>query len=185
LKLLLVLMAIGLGGGAAYFGTLAKSSYSSYSSAQLQTLETGFTELTNLTDEQVFSQELLESEKKRRIVFPVLAIGAVLAAIGAYVSRGVRESFASADPGESARFSASIGDPEIVLEGARNKAAALLGVQLNAPAVVIEAALAAQLESRDPARLMGIAPDLKAMVLAQREALIKARDLLINGATRD
>ena len=149
------------------------------------TLEEGIKQLEHPSEDQLFSQDLLETEKRRRVVFPVLIVGAVLAAIGAYLSRAARESFAGTTTEESARFAASIGDPAIVLEGARNKAAALLGVQLNAPAAVIEAALAAQLASRDPNRLEGIAPDLKAMVLAQCDALIKARDLLLKGVTRD
>ncbi len=50
---------------------------------------------------------------------------------------------------------------------------------------MIEAALQAQLASRDPSRLEGIAPELKQMVLDQREALFKARDLLLDNVTRD
>ena len=180
MRVVFILLALLLGAGAAWFGTKARGSYSSYSSEQLQVLEEGFTQLAHPTEDQQFSRELLETEKKRRIAFPLLIVGAVLAAIGAYVVRGVRESF-GASPGEEARFAATMGDPAVVLEGARNKAAALLGVTVTAPPAVIEAALAAQLETRDPAKLMGIAPELKAMVLAQREVLIKARDLLLRG----
>ncbi len=53
------------------------------------------------------------------------------------------------------------------------------GVAVNAPASVIEAALEAQLRERDVARLDGLAPDLQRMMLEQREALIRARDLLV------
>jgi hypothetical protein len=64
-------------------------------------------------------------------------------------------------------------------EDARKQAAALLGVAVNAPATVIEAALQAHLRERDVARMDGLAPDLQRMMLEQREALIRARDLLI------
>lgn len=178
-RVVFLILAICLAGGAGYFGTLGKSSYSAYSAEQLAVLEDGFLDLKAPTDEQLYSRELLRTEKQRRILFPVLIVAAVLCAIGAYLSRAARESFASAE--EGARFAATVGNPGLVLEGAKNKAAALLGVTLTAPAAVIEAALAAQLASRDPDKLHGIAPDLKAMVLAQREALIKARDLLIKG----
>ncbi len=184
-KTLFLLLAVGLGGAGAYFGTMAKSSYSPYSAEQLQVLLEGFGEIRRPTENQLFSRDLLLAEMQRRTVFPVLVASAALAAIGAYLSRATRGSHDGANTEEGARFSASVGNPSVVLEGARNKAAALLGVTLTAPSVVIEAALAAQLESRNSDRLMGIAPDLKAMVLAQREALIKARDLLINGVTRD
>jgi hypothetical protein len=103
--------------------------------------------------------------------------------ISAYFSRRAR--FVGASKSEEARFAATMGDPNVALEGARNKAAALLGVTLTAPAAVIEAALAAQLATRDPDRLAGIAPELKAMVLSQREALVKARDLLLKSVQRD
>ena len=178
MKLLLVLVTIGLAGAAAYFGTLAKSSYSSYSTEQLQTLEKGMDQLAQPTEEQAYSRVLLEAEKQRRLLFPGLAIAAVLAAIGAYILKPARESFAPSSA-EEARFSASIGNPLLVLEGARNKAATLLGVTVHAPPAVIEAALAAQLQSRDPSKMDGLAPDLKAMALSQRDELIKARDLLM------
>lgn len=173
-RALFILLTIGLGVAAGYYGTRARSSYSAYSGDQLQQLEAGINELARPTEQQLYSRELLETEKRRRMIFPGLIAGAVLAAMGAYLSRGVRQSFA-----EEARLTASLGNPALVLEGARNKAAALLGVALTAPPEVIEAALTAQLASRDPARLAGIAPDLQKLVLDQREALIKARDLLI------
>ncbi len=171
-------LVVGLGGAAVYFAVFAKNSFSSYSSEQLTMLEQAFTEVTQPTEDQLYSQELLEAEKQRRVVFPALVAGALLAAVGAYLMRR-RATYVGASLEESARFSASMGDPALVLEGARNKAATLLGVTRTAPAAVVEAALAAQLQTRDPTRLAGIAPELKAMVLEQREALIHARNLLL------
>jgi hypothetical protein len=65
-----------------------------------------------------------------------------------------------------------------VLEGGRHKAARLLGVSPEAPAAVVEAALAAQLAAHDPGKLNGLAPDLRRVVLERREALRRARDFL-------
>jgi hypothetical protein len=45
---------------------------------------------------------------------------------------------------------------------------------------VIEAALQAQLQQRDPSRMDGLAPDLKKLAVQQREELVRARDLLLN-----
>ncbi len=181
MKAFFILLAVCLVGAAAWFATLAKSSYSSYSADQLVVLEQGISALKTPTEEQAYSGVLLEEEKRRRILFPLLAGAAVLAAVGAWVARG-RERFLGASPEEEARFAASMGNPALVLEGARNKAAALLGVAVGAPPAVIEAALRAQLESRDPARMAGLAADLKALALEQREDLVKARDLLLKNA---
>ena len=80
---------------------------------------------------------------------------------------------------EDSRLVAAVGDPAVLREGARQKAAALLGVAPDAPPAVIEAALQAQLQQRDPSLLVGLAPDLKQLVMEQREELTRARDLLL------
>ncbi len=170
------LLGLAFVGGAIYFGALAKNSYSAYSEDQLTQLGDGFARLERPTEEQDFSRTLFEEEKRRRMFFPLMIVGAVLSAIGVYLTRAVRETFS--DP-EGARFAATVGNPGLMLEGAKHKAAALLGVMPSAPAAVIEAALAAQLSSRDPAQMHGMAPDLQKLVLEQRDALIKARDLLL------
>ncbi len=171
-------MVVVFAGGAAYFGTLAKSSYSAYSEEQLTMLGDGFAHMERQSEEQMYSRELLEAEKRRRLFFPLMLVGAVLSAIGVYLTRAMGESFSSTSA-EDARFAATVGNPSLLLDGARNKAAALLGVTVTAPPAVIEAALVAQLASRDPAQMGGMAPDLKALVMDQRAALIKARDLLL------
>lgn len=179
---LLALLALALGGGAAYFGVLARSSYSAYSAAQLDLLEQNFTQLPTLTEEQQFSRGLLAAERQRRLLFPALGVAAVLAAMGAYVSRAARESFAPATNAEQARFAAAVGTPAVALDGARNKAAALLGVTVTAPPEVIEAALAAQLARRDPSKLDGMAEDLRKLAEDQRAELVRARDLLLRSS---
>lgn len=73
----------------------------------------------------------------------------------------------------------AMGDPALVLEGERHKAARLLGVTPEAPPAVVEAALAAHLAAHDPSKLDGLAPDLRRMVLDRRGALQRARDLLL------
>ena len=73
----------------------------------------------------------------------------------------------------------AMGDPALVLEGERHRAARLLGVSLDAAPAVVEAALAAQLAAHDPGKLDGLAPDLRRLVLDRRGALQRARDLLL------
>ncbi len=176
MRFVFALLALGFVGGAIYFGALAKSSYSAYSEEQLTVLADGFARLEHPTEAQDFSRTLFEEEKRRRLFFPLMLVGAVLSAIGVYLTRAVRESFSAP---EDARFAATVGNPSLVLEGAKNKAATLLGVTVTAPPAVIEAALTAQLASRDPSQMQGMAPDLQKLVNDQRDALIKARDLLL------
>jgi hypothetical protein len=73
-----------------------------------------------------------------------------------------------------------VGSPAVLREGARQKAASLLGVAPDAPPAVIDAALQAQLQQRDPARLTGLAQELQDQALRQREELVRARDLLLH-----
>ncbi|HEX8822501.1 MAG TPA: hypothetical protein VF794_21420, partial [Archangium sp.] len=73
----------------------------------------------------------------------------------------------------------SVGDPALSRQGARYKAAELLGVRPDAPPAVIEAALQAQLEDRDPSAVQGLSPELRQAFLERREALIRAGDLLL------
>lgn len=72
-------------------------------------------------------------------------------------------------------------DPAL-LEGERHRAARLLGVTLEAPPAVVDAALAAQPAARDLGRLDGLAPDLRRAVPDRRQALQRARDLLVTGS---
>ncbi len=179
MRLVFTLLTVGLGLGAGYFGYFARGSYAAYSPAQLETLEQNFANMREMSEDQAFSRQLLRDERNRRLLFYGLGGAAVFAALGAYLSKPARESFGRMTKGEEARFSAAMGSPEVAIEGARNKAAQLLGVNVNAPREVIEAALAAQLASRDAARMEGLAPDLREVARRQRDDLVRARDTLL------
>jgi hypothetical protein len=178
-RLILIAAVLICAGAAAYLYTGARNSFSSYSGDQLDLLEH---ELGTLEqgEGEAFSKSLLEAERRRRVLFPVsLGIG-LLAALGAYVSPAVRIRVGGkGSSAEEQRLMSALGDPGVALQGAKNKAATLLGVTPNAPASVIEAALEAQLKERDLSRLDGLAADLHKVVIEQREELIRARDLLL------
>jgi hypothetical protein len=197
MRWLLIMVALGAAGTAGYLSTFAKNSFSDYSREQLDLLER---ELSHELAQEggssrpsknslkqaerqahlAANQQLLREERQRRLYF-YLALGlAGATAVGAAFLRGGSSSpklRGSSD--EDARLLAAIGDPTVLREGARQKAAALLGVSPEAPPAVIEAALQAQLQQRDLSRLDGLAPDLQKLALQQREELIRARDLLL------
>jgi hypothetical protein len=107
-----------------------------------------------------------------------------VAAVAVFLIRGGSSSTPSlrGSSDEDSRLLAAVGDPATLREGARQKAATLLGVSPGAPPAVIEAALQAQLQQRDPSRMDGLAPELQKLALQQREELVRARDLLLNKA---
>jgi hypothetical protein len=199
MRWLLIMLAVGAAGTAAYLGTLAKNSFSTYSSEQLEMLEHELDQ--ELKPERIparspkasgkqaeqkerlaGSQQLLQQERQRRMFF-LAALGvAGVAGVASFLVRGGSSSAPSlrGSRDEDARLVAAVGDPSVLREGARQKAASLLGVSHEAPPAVIEAALQAQLQQRDPSRMDGLAPDLKKLVLQQREELVRARDLLLN-----
>ena len=137
--------------------------------------------------ELTLSLQLLQEERRRRLYF-TLALGvAGAAAVASFFIRG-RSSPKPVLRGsrdEDVRLLAAVGDPAILREGARQKAAALLGVSPDAPPAVIEAALQAQLQQRDPANMKGLTLDLQRLVQDQRDALVRARDLLLNKPPAD
>ncbi|HEX8702432.1 MAG TPA: hypothetical protein VF815_26600 [Myxococcaceae bacterium] len=200
MRWLLIMLAVGAAGTAGYFGFFVKNSFSSYSNEQLDLLEREIAvELEQRraaparkprpsevrAEQEVWvedRQQLLLEERRRRLFF-ILALGVAGASlVGAFLARGGTASAprlrTSSD--EESRLVAAVGDPSVLREGARQKAAALLGVAPDAPPAVIEAALQVQLQQRDPAMLKGLAPDLKQLVMQQREELTRARDLLLN-----
>lgn len=187
MRWLLLVLALGAAAAAGYLNTQGRNSYSGYSDAQLTELER---ELGQQMKKQgrvvdtLFTEQLLQEERERRGTarFMVnVAGGLALATVGAFLLQGLGAwRSRRAERREQAR------ERQVVHKGfgntaedARKQAAALLGVTVNAPASVIEAALEAQLRERDVARLDGLAPDLQRMMLEQREALIRARDLLV------
>jgi DnaJ-domain-containing protein 1 len=74
---------------------------------------------------------------------------------------------------------AAMGRPEDLERGAREKAAALLGVRPDAPPSVILAACEAQLAEYSPARMAGLPADMQRQARERREALVRAKDLLL------
>jgi len=201
MRWLLIMVAVGAAGTTGYLGTVSKNSFSDYSGEQLDLLERelsqelaqerGSSHAPKRSAKQVERQEqlaanqqLLQEERQRRLYF-FLALGlAGAAAVAAFFLPGGASSHPSlrASSDEDARLLAAIGDPIVLREGARQKAAALLGVSPEAPPAVIEAALQAQLQQRDLSRMDGLAPDLQKLALQQREELVRARDLLLNPA---
>ncbi len=201
MRWLLIMLAVGAAGMASYLGTAARNSFSSYSSQQLDMLQ------QELAQQQASSRApkasgkraeqkelladsqslLLEQERQRRLFFYLALGAAALSGLASFLVRSTSPSAPSlrGSSDEDARLLAVVGDPEVLREGARQKAASLLGVTPEAPPAVIEAALQAQLQQRDPTRLEGLAPDLKSLVLKQREELVRARDLLLNKKPSD
>jgi hypothetical protein len=198
MRWLLIMVAVGAAGTAGYLSTFSKNSFSGYSSEQLDLLERELgQELAQVSgptrpskksarqaerqEQLAVNQQLLQEERQRRFSF-YLALGlAGVTAVGATLLRGGSSTPTLRGSGdEEARLLATIGDPAVLREGARQKAAALLGVSPEAPPAVIEAALQAQLQQRDITRLDGLAPDLQKLALQQREELIRARELLLN-----
>lgn len=189
------LLAVGVGAWLRAQGTA--SSFGPYTGAQLDTLEAGYRAAMQAppapgvgprvlaaqeasVDAEV-SLGLLHAERqRRRALLGVLAV-AILATLGALLPR--RGGPASSRD-EEQRLARAMGSPTALLDGERHRAARLLGVALEAPPAVVDAALAAQLAAHDLGRLDGVAPDLRRMVLEQRESLQRARDLLVTGSAR-
>jgi hypothetical protein len=183
-------LAVLAAGGAFFLREKSRStSFSAYTEAQLDTLEVNYRAVSQAPPTQgtvaarqeaaldaQLSLESLQTERHRRLALRALALVALLAVVGAVLPRrgGSRR-----DRGEDARLRKAMGDPAVLIEGERHKAARLLGVTPEAPPAVIDAALAAQLAAHDPGRVEGLAPEVRRMILDQREALQRARDLLV------
>jgi hypothetical protein len=170
------------------------SSFSSYSDAQLDTIEAGYRRATRAPPaatsvaarrdaalDAELSLEQLQTERYRRTALRSLSAVTLLAIVGALLSGRRRTQRGSKEDG---RLRKAVGDPAALLEGERNKAARLLGVTPEAPPAVVDAALAAQLAAHDLGRLDGIAPEVRRLLLDQRESLQRARDLLVRGTAR-
>ena len=188
-----VLLSAGAGGWLRHQGSA--SSFGPYTGAQLDTLEAGYRAampvppLPGVGPRALAAREasidaevslgLLEAERHRRkALLGVLAV-AVLGTLGALIPR---RGGPAASGDEERRLARAMGSPTVLLEGERHRAAKLLGVALEAPPAVIDAALAAQLAAHDLGHVDGLAPDLRKMMLEQRESLRRARDLLVTGS---
>lgn len=187
MRWLLLVLTLGAAAAAGYLETQGRNSYSAYSDAQLSELERELGQQMKKRGreaDRIFTEQLLQQERERRGKARLalnVAGGLGLATVGAFLLHGLnawRSRRADRREREQERQVVHKGFGNTA-EDARQKAAALLGVTVNAPASVIEAALEAQLRERDVSRLDGLAPDLQRMMLEQRDALIRARDLLI------
>src|SRR5262245_50912158 len=131
-RLVLVAFAVLAAGGTFWLRELSKrSSFAAYTDAQLDTLAEGYRAVMRAPPgtqrkaslEAEISLGLLEDERHRRTGLRGLAVLALLAAGGALFPwrRRVRS-----DRGEEARLRETVGDPALVLQGERHKAARLL-----------------------------------------------------------
>jgi hypothetical protein len=193
-RLAFAALAVVTAGGAIWLREKSSaSSFSSYSDAQLDTLEAGYRAVMRTPPaagstasrrdaaiDAELSLEQLRTERYRRTALRSLAVVTLLAVAGALLS-GRRRT--RPDRSEGGRLRKVMGDPAALFEGERNKAARLLGVTPEAPPAVVDAALAAQLAAHDLGRLDGIAPEVRRLLLDQRESLKRARDLLVRGTS--
>jgi hypothetical protein len=193
-RLVFAALAVLTAGGAIYLREKSSaSSFSSYSDAQLDTLEANYAAVRragaaastasrrDAALDAELSLERLQTERYRRIALRSLVLVALLSVAGAVLAGRRRPR---RDREEESRLRDAMGDPAALLEGERNKAARLLGVTPEAPPAVVDAALAAQLAAHDVGRLDGIAPEVRRLLLDQRESLQRARDLLVRGNVR-
>ena len=190
-RLVFAALAVLAAGGAFWLRERSStSSFSPYSDAQLATLAAAYRAVIDAPPapgataaeqrERAIDAEVslgqLSSERHRRLAVRGLVAVALLAVLGAALSR---RRAPRGDRGEEARLRERVGDPALLLEGERQRAARLLGVTPDAPREVIDAVLAVRLAAHDPSRLEGIEPEVRRMVLEQRDALQRARDLLV------
>ncbi len=186
MRWMLLVLALMAAGAAYYLETQTRTSYSGYSAEQLTALERELGQQTKKRgreSDSIFIEQRIQEERQRR-EWVRLATGAAggagLACLGAFFLHGLGVLRArSASRRELMQRKQAFGGFGSSAEEAREKAAALLGVSVKAPPAVIEAALEAHLRERDLSRMDGLAPDLQQMMTEQREALVRARNLLI------
>lgn len=196
-RLVLAALAVVAAGGAFWLRQQSSvSSFAAYSDSQLDTLEAGYRRVMQTPTaptsggaarpdaalDAELSLQMLQNERHRRTTLRGLAIVALFGTLGALLM-GRRSG--RADRGEDTRLREAMGDPAVLLEGERHKAARLLGVTPDAPPEVIDAALAARLAASDLDRLEGIAPEVRRLVLDRRQELQRARDLLLRNPASD
>jgi len=169
--------------GVALFAWMSgrSSSFSGYSTEQLDALEQRYAQASaqkppvpltapskevqrslerahDSAEEAAVSLSMLQDERRRRTLLGVSLAVSAMALVGlpllVLLRRGSRARWSM----EEARLTAALGTPESIFASEQARSAKLLGVAPDAPAHVVEAALAAQLAARDPARLTGMSP---------------------------
>lgn len=186
MRWLLLVLTLGAVGMVGHHMTQGRSSYSGYSDAQLTELEAELAQQMKRQGrvaEHIFTEQLLQQERARRAQVHSslqIASGLALATLGAFLLHAIGAWKARrAAQREREQERQALGGFGYTEPDARQQAAALLGVSITAPASIIEAAFEVQMRERDLSRMDGLAPDLQRKVLEEREALIRARDLLL------
>lgn len=176
-----------LAGATAWVWFGMAGSYSDYSDQQLDTLEREYARVEaagsggEVREAQVSASILRDERHRRALMLPLpIATAAVLILWVALLFTGGGTTRRSKISDEEQRLLSKMGNPTQIEAGARNKAAVLLGVQVNAPAELVHAAYDAQLRVHDPARLEGLAPDLQHALRQKLADLARARDLLLS-----
>lgn len=185
IRVLALLLVVASGSAAAWVWKLGRNSFSGFSDHKLAVLGVAYLEQVptgpaGVSDAEV-SLSLLKDEQRRRMLQLPITVAAVISVVllGWSLLRRDGRSTSGGGSDEERRLQAQFGSPELLEAGARNKAAELLGCHLQAPPEVIIAAYEAQLRLRDASRMDGLAPDLQRLAIQQREALTRARDLLL------
>lgn len=131
---------------AVHQATLAKSSYSAYSAKQLDFMRAEL-ERVDRGEGEDFQLALLGGETRRRVLLPVSA--GLSVGLGAATVLAWRRRRSGKMTDEELRLLTAVSPPPSG-QGEFQRAAALLGVAANAPAHVIDAALAAQIRAQPP-----------------------------------
>ena len=181
MRLLLVFLFLVAAGWTAWVFTGMKTSYAGLSEDQLTTLENDFSYVSHQKDhdaaqEAEISRSIIADERRRRS----LELPSIGATAGVLV-RAVLLSFVGGKrklTDEEQRFLATLGNPN-ELAAARHKAAAALGVTVDAPPQVIEAAFDAQLKLHDTGRMDGLSPQLREVAQRKIDELEQAKNLLL------
>jgi hypothetical protein len=184
MRRILFLLLLGLSAGSVYVHTLARTSYSGLSEAQFSMAERELEKLARRKDERGLEARVeltfIEDERRRQqLAWALPAATALVGLLTLVLSVAGRRRRLS---DEEVRLLGATGGEDFGTLVRKRQAADMLGVSPSAPSVVVEAALQALLASREPAQLQGLRPDLRDTLLAQREDLIRARDVLLGEA---
>lgn len=191
MRLLLAVLSLAALGTWAYFLVGRVDSLATYDEPKLAALQQEADRV--MASEQMGTSSWLDADvartlvarerMRRRVLWTGLPVASALAIAALFAPK--RAARPRRDLKEEARLSEFLGGQsgELAAE-ARKSAAELLGVTLNAPPEVVEAAFQAQMRQRDPSRYDGVAPDLAKIAESQRQQLIQARELLLRARRR-
>lgn len=184
MRFVFFLIALAAAVYAGYLHSNGASTYSSYSEQKLAQLEEAYDQAVHSAqgeqkDAILASQLMVERERTRRLHVK-LALGTMgVCAMLAFVLTLLQRRGDLSATSQAHALDSGARESPAGAAMTREQAAALLGVQPNAPRAVIEAALQAQLAEREPSQLVGLDPTLKHNVLQQREELMQAGNVLL------